>query len=59
MLRQHQFEAGQRNQKLHNTDLPLLIGDVGEGDIIREVNGPNYQIITISDIKKVLSEFFK
>ena len=29
-----------RNQKLHNPDSPLLIGDVREGDVVKEVNEP-------------------
>ena len=32
-----------RNQKLHNPDSPLLIGDVREGDVVKEVNEPNAQ----------------
>ena len=36
-----------RNQKLHNPDSPLLIGEVGsdavnEGDVIKEVNEPSF-----------------
>lgn len=31
-----------RNQKLHNPDLPLLIGDVKDGDVVKEVNEPSY-----------------
>ena len=31
-----------RNQKLHNPDSPLLIGDVKEGDVIKEVNEPSF-----------------
>ena len=31
-----------RNQKLHNPDSPLLIGEVKEGDVVREVNEPSY-----------------
>ena len=31
-----------RNQKLHNPNSPLLIGDVKEGDIVKEVNEPSY-----------------
>ena len=31
-----------RNQKLHNPDSPLLIGDVKDGDVIKEVNEPSY-----------------
>ena len=26
-----------RNQKLHNPDYPLLIGDVKDGDVVKEV----------------------
>ena len=32
----------ERNQKLHNPDSPLLIGDVNEGDVVKEVNEPSY-----------------
>ena len=31
-----------KNQKLHNPNSPLLIGDVKEGDIVKEVNEPSY-----------------
>ena len=31
-----------RNQKLHNPDSPLLIGDVKDGDVVTEVNEPSY-----------------
>ena len=31
-----------RNQKLHNQDLPLLIGEVKEGDVVKEVNESSY-----------------
>ncbi|WP_296894087.1 hypothetical protein [uncultured Methanobrevibacter sp.] len=31
-----------RNQKLHNPDSPLLIGDVDECDVVKEVNEPSY-----------------
>ena len=31
-----------RNQKLHNPDSPLLIGDVKESDVVMEVNEPSY-----------------
>jgi len=31
-----------RNQKLHNPDSPLLIGDVKESDVVKEVNEPSY-----------------
>lgn len=31
-----------RNQKLYNPDSPLLIGDVKEGDVVKEVNEPRY-----------------
>ena len=31
-----------RNQKLHNPDSPLLIGEVKEDDVIKEVNEPSY-----------------
>jgi hypothetical protein len=31
-----------RNQKLHNPDSPLLIGDVNDSDVVTEVNEPSY-----------------
>ena len=31
-----------KNQKLHNSDSPLLIGDVKDGDVVKEVNEPSY-----------------
>ena len=42
MLRQQQHEAGQKNQKLHNPDSPLLIGEVNDGDVVKEVMEPSY-----------------
>jgi len=31
-----------RNQKLHNPDSPLLVGDIKDGDVVKEVNEPSY-----------------
>ena len=31
-----------RNQKLHNPDSPLLVGDVNDSDVVREVNEPSF-----------------
>jgi len=31
-----------RNQKLHNPDSPLLIGEVKEGETVKEVSEPSY-----------------
>ena len=31
-----------RNQKLHDPNSPLLIGEVKDGDVVTEVNEPNY-----------------
>ena len=31
-----------RNQKLHNPDLPLLIGDVKDVDVVKEVSEASY-----------------
>ena len=31
-----------RNQKLHNPDSPLLIGEVNEHDVVNEVNEPSF-----------------
>lgn len=30
------------NQKLHNLDFPLLIVDVKESDIVKEISEPSY-----------------
>jgi len=31
-----------RNQKLHNPDSPLLIGEVKDDDVVKEVNEPSF-----------------
>ncbi len=31
-----------KNQKLHNPNSPLLIGEVNESDVVKEVNEPSY-----------------
>ena len=31
-----------RNQKLHNPDSPLLIGNVKDDDVVNDVNEPIY-----------------
>ena len=31
-----------RNQKLHNPDSPLLIGELKEGDVVKEVKELSY-----------------
>lgn len=31
-----------RNQKLHNHDSPLLIGDLKNDDVVKEVSEPSY-----------------
>ena len=31
-----------KNQKLHNPDSPLLIGEVKDGDVVKEVNEPSF-----------------
>jgi hypothetical protein len=31
-----------RNQKLHNPDLPLLIGDVEDDDVVKDGNEPSF-----------------
>ena len=31
-----------KNQKLHNPDSPLLIGEVNDGDVVKEVREPSY-----------------
>ena len=42
LLCQHNMELVKRNQKLHNPDSPLLIGDVKDGDVVKEVREPSY-----------------
>ena len=31
-----------KNQKLHNPDSPLLIGEVGDGDVVKEISEPSF-----------------
>ena len=31
-----------KNQKLHNPNSPLLIGDVKDDDVVKEVREPSY-----------------
>ena len=31
-----------KNQKLHNPNSPLLIGEVKDSDVVREVSEPSY-----------------
>jgi hypothetical protein len=31
-----------KNQKLHNPDSPLLIGEVKEGETVKEVSEPSF-----------------
>ena len=31
-----------KNQKLHNPDSPLLIGEVKESDVVNDVNEPSF-----------------
>ena len=31
-----------RNQRLHNPESPLLIGDVKDCDVVKEINEPSY-----------------
>ena len=42
MLCQRQYEVGQKEPKLHNLDSPLLIGEVKDGDVVKEVNEPSF-----------------
>ena len=37
-----------RNQKLHNPDSPLLIGDVKDGDVVKEVREHSFMKLTKS-----------
>ena len=41
-----------KNQKLHNPDSPLLIGEVKESDVVKEVNEPTY-----IDYNKILMQW--
>lgn len=45
-----------RNQKLHNPDSPLLIGDIKDGDVVKEVNEPSY-IETDTKVVPVMCTF--
>ena len=36
-----------KNQKLHNPDYPLLIGEVKESDVVKEVNEPSYIMLKL------------
>ena len=31
-----------RNHKFHNPNSPLLIGDVKDGNVVKEINEPSY-----------------
>ena len=31
-----------KNQKLHDPDSPLLVGEVRDGDVVKEVDEPSY-----------------
>lgn len=31
-----------KNQKLHNPNSPLLIGEVNDGEVVKEVREPSY-----------------
>ncbi len=31
-----------RNQKLHNPDSSLLIGEIKDGDVVKEISEPSY-----------------
>lgn len=42
LLCQRNMELVKRNQKLHDPDSPLLIGDVKDGDVVKEVNEPSF-----------------
>ena len=36
------MELVKNNQKLHNPNSPLLIGDVKDDDVVKEVREPSY-----------------
>lgn len=36
------YKLVKRNQKLHNPDSPLLIGEVKDSDVVKEVNEPSF-----------------
>ena len=56
LLCKQQLKLVKRNQKLHNPDSPLLIGDVNEGDFVKEVNEPSY-IETDTKVVPVMRTF--
>ncbi|WP_407412896.1 hypothetical protein [Methanobrevibacter sp.] len=31
-----------KNQKLHNPDSPLLLGEVKDGEVVKEIKEPSY-----------------
>ena len=39
---QRQHEAGQKESNVHNHDSTLLIGNVKNDDVVKEVNEPSY-----------------
>ena len=45
-----------KNQKLHNPDSPLLIGDVNDGDVVMEVNEPSYLYATKVNLNLFLTK---
>ena len=53
-----------KNQKLHNPDSPLLIGDVKDGDVVKEVSEPGYietqeKLLKLSQIDKKIETNIK
>ena len=44
-----------KNQKLNNPDSPLLIGEVKENDVIKEVNDTHEKIVLF---KHIFNQFY-
>ena len=42
LLRHQQYATGEKESKLHNSDSPLLVGDLKKDDVVKEVTEPNY-----------------
>ena len=42
LLRHQQYPAGQMEPKMHNPDSPLLIGEVNDGDVVKETSENSY-----------------
>lgn len=45
-----------KNQKLHNPDSPLLLGEVKDGEVVKEIKEPSY-IETDTKVVPVMCTF--